>query len=181
MTTDIHAMLQELLDRQRIWDCLLRYTRGVDRLDRELMLQAFHPDARIQQGSFLGSRNDLADWVLNHHQQNQVLTQHWMLNHFCELDGDTAHTETCVAYYGTNPPETKGDDDFAVGRYIDRLQKCGEEWLIVTRVCTTEGTTNFTKNGLMDLFKAPPGSLSKPTRDRRDPSYLRPLVIPNNN
>ena len=37
--------VQELIDRQRIYECLLRYTRGMDRLDRELVLSAYHDDA----------------------------------------------------------------------------------------------------------------------------------------
>ena len=36
--------LQQLLDREAIRDCLMRYRRGVDRFDRELILSAFHTD-----------------------------------------------------------------------------------------------------------------------------------------
>lgn len=169
------SAIKELIDRQRIWDCLLRYTRGVDRLDRELMLSAFHEDALIDQGSFKGSRENLADWVLTYHEKNQLLTQHLMTNHFCEIEGDSAHAETYVAYYGTNLAEKEA---FAVGRYIDRLERGLNGWAIANRVCTTEGTTDFAKNGLMDHFKAPPGSLATAKRDRSDPSYLRPLDIP---
>ncbi len=167
--------IQELIDRQRIWDCLLRYARGVDRLDRELMLAAFHADALIDQGSFKGTREQLADWVLVYHETNQLLTQHLMTNHFCEITGDVAHTETGVAYYGTN---ASGKDSFAIGRYIDRLERRVNGWAISDRVCTTEGTTDFDKNGLLEKFRAPAGSLAIPTRDRNDPSYRRPLLIP---
>lgn len=171
---DNQLMLQELIDRQRIWDCLLRYTRGVDRLDRELMLAAFHPEARIEQAGFKGNREDLADWVLGYHRDNQLLTQHIMTNHFCEIDGDEAHTETYVAYYGTNP-EVK--DAFVVGRYIDRLQRYADGWLISDRVTTTEGTTDFNKNGLLEQFTPPVGALCRATRDTTDPAYQRPLCI----
>lgn len=172
--SNLESSISELINRQKIWDCLLRYTRGVDRLDRELMLSCFHDDALIDQGTFKGTRENLADWVLTYHQNNQSLTQHLMTNHFCEIDGQIAHAETHVAYYGTN---LSGKDSFAVGRYIDRLECRANGWAVAARVCTTEGTTDFDKNGLMDHFKAPAGSLAAPTRDHSDPSYLRPLVV----
>ncbi|MYM62914.1 nuclear transport factor 2 family protein [Pseudomaricurvus sp. HS19] len=172
---DTDVMLRELTDRQRIWDCLLCYTRGLDRLDRELLLSGFHADARIQTGSFSGEPRSFADWVLGHHRDNQVQTQHIMTNHYCQLHGDEAHTETYVAYYGNNPGQ---QDEFAVGRYLDRLQRFASGWLITDRVCTTEGTTNFDKNGLLERMILVPDSLAAPARDRSDPAYRRPLRIP---
>lgn len=171
----LEAAINELLDRQHIWDCLLRYARGVDRLDRELMLSAFHDNALIDQGVFKGTREDLAAWVLTYHEQNQLLTQHLMTNHSCEIDGDVAHAETYIAYYGTNP---SGKDAFAIGRYIDRLERRANGWAIANRVCTTEGAADVDKNSLMNNFKVPAGSLAAAQRDRTDPSYLRPLNIP---
>lgn len=38
--------LQELLDRQAIYDVMMRYCRGVDRFDADLITSAYHPDAR---------------------------------------------------------------------------------------------------------------------------------------
>lgn len=176
---NLECYVGELRDRQKIWDALICYTRGVDRLDRELMLRAFHADALIDQGTFKGSREGLADWVLSYHQDNQRLTQHLMTNHYCEIEGSEAHTETHVVYYGTNPEGApEGTDAFAVGRYIDRLECRDGVWAIAARVCTTEGTTDFSKNGLLAKLVIPEDSLAKPSRDRSDPSYLRPLLIP---
>lgn len=171
----LEVAVKELVDRQKIWDCLLRYTRGVDRLDRTLMLSAFAESALIDQSSFKGSRDDLADWVLAYHENNQMLTQHMMTNHYCEFNGDVAHTETCVAYYGVNPT---GKDAFAVGRYIDRLVRQSDSWVIADRVCTTEGACDVEKNGLLSTLKPLARSIAVPTRNRADPSYRRPLTIP---
>lgn len=172
---DMAEAVRELLDRQRIWEALLCYTRGVDRLDRALMLSAFHEDAVIDQGSFKGTREALADWVLEYHRQNQLFTQHLMTNHSCEIDGDSAHAETHVVYFGTNPADAEA---FAVGRYIDRLERRATGWGIAQRVCTTEGATDLVKNDLLQQMQPRPGSLAIPRRDKADPSYLRPLVIP---
>lgn len=43
--------LDELLDREAIRDCLARYCRGVDRLDRALLLSTYWPGAEDDHGS----------------------------------------------------------------------------------------------------------------------------------
>jgi hypothetical protein len=43
-------MTRERLDREEIRHCMMRYTRGIDRLDVELLRSAFHPDAHIAIG-----------------------------------------------------------------------------------------------------------------------------------
>ena len=54
MDADRQARLDRLLDLQDIVDCLTRFSRGMDRFDRELVLSAFHPDAVIAAGDFVG-------------------------------------------------------------------------------------------------------------------------------
>ena len=54
MDADRLARLELFLDRQDIIDCLTRFSRGMDRFDRDLFLSAFHPDAVIAAGDFVG-------------------------------------------------------------------------------------------------------------------------------
>ncbi len=89
-THDREARLQALLDRQEIFDCLVRYCRGVDRLDAELLASAYHPDAIDDHGIYVGRPHQFADYFLAFHEKNQTATQHVITNHSCELDGDTA-------------------------------------------------------------------------------------------
>lgn len=173
--TDYTSDITSLLDKQKIWECLLCYTRGVDRLDRELALDAFHPDALIDQGAFSGDRVAFVDWVLGHHREHQQTTQHTMTNFSCDLDGATAHAETYVTYYGVN---REGRDSFAVGRYVDRLEFRQGKWAIVDRVCMTEGATDLDKNAIVAQFAPTSSSLARSQRDVSDPSYLRPLRLP---
>jgi hypothetical protein len=44
------AELRTLLDRAQIHDALMRYSRGVDRGDGELVMSVFHPDATLDMG-----------------------------------------------------------------------------------------------------------------------------------
>lgn len=94
MDADRLAQMDLLLDRQDILDCLTRFSRGMDRFDRDVFLSAFHPDAVVAAGDFVGHPMDVYDWATAMHERGQVATHHNLLNHTCEIDGDTAHTET---------------------------------------------------------------------------------------
>lgn len=64
MTDDMNAIVRELKDRQEIWQCMTNYCRGVDRMDRELILTCYHPDAIDDHGAIAGDPAEFADWVL---------------------------------------------------------------------------------------------------------------------
>ena len=53
----------------------------MDRFDRELFLSAFHSDAVIAAGAFVGGPVELYDWASELHEQGQVATHHNLLNH----------------------------------------------------------------------------------------------------
>lgn len=165
----------ELTDRQAILDCMSLYCRGVDRLDRELLLSVYHPDAIDDHGMFVGDREAFADWAFDHHATNQHSTQHIITNHTCELDGDTAHTETYWMFAAMN--KHGAELSLGGGRYIDRLEKREGRWGIVTRKCLIDwsgapGEVPMPKEAL-DAFLG----TGSPSRDRLDPSYERPLKI----
>lgn len=92
----------------------------MDGFDRALFLSAFHPDAVIAAGDFVGGPADLYDWAFAIHDQGQVATHHDLLNNACEIEGDTAHSETYYFFAARNLGESNW---LAGGRYIDRLQR----------------------------------------------------------
>lgn len=171
MDTETIALVRELKDRQEIHDCILRYCRGIDRLDRALLLSAYHSDAADDHGTFVGPADKFADYAFDLHITHQQRTQHIIANHRCELDGDEAHTESYFIFRSLNqrPPLYT----MATGRYLDRLEKRAGIWGIVDRVC------------LVDIRNddwAPTGvegdELYLPIRrDPGDPSYVRPLRV----
>jgi len=166
------ARLEQLLDRQDILDCLIRFSRGMDRFDRELFLSAFHSDAIIAAGPFVGGPVELYDWASRLHEQGQAATHHNLLNHTCDIDGDSAHTETYYLFVGRNRDETNW---IAGGRYIDRLERRGGAWKIALRTNAIEWS------GLVPTLPIPFGDVpdihanGAPLRSRGDPSYVRPL------
>jgi len=189
MTADeTAATVRRLADRQDIWDCLMRYSRGVDRLDRELLLSVYHDDAVDDHGMFVGTREEFADWVVGMHGSTHLSHQHCLFNHSCELDGDVAHAETYYMFAGMNREGTPLS--MSGGRYLDRFERRDGRWAIAARVCLRdwaplEEQPDPEDPSTMTAIRSalPPAVLAfmrggpLPTRDRADPSYDRPLRI----
>jgi hypothetical protein len=164
--------LQELSDRIEILDCMQRYARGMDRLDRALARSAYHDDAVDDHLGFSGPVEGFLDWAFQYH-ASQVRHQHYLGNHFVEIDGDVAHAETYYTFVGT---DLVPDSPLTMvgGRYVDRLERRDGRWAIVVRRCLVEWATNPTS--LLPVEDLGLGGTV--ARDRSDVSYERPLRLP---
>jgi hypothetical protein len=162
-----------LLDRQDILDCLTRFSRGMDRFDRDVFLSAFHADATIAAGPFVGGPVELYAWAQAMHAQGQIATQHVLSNHTCEISGDAAHAETYYQFCARNRDESNW---IAGGRYLDRLERRNGAWKIALR------TNMIEWSGILPTMPIPFADVpdihanGAPARDRSDPSYQRPLA-----
>ena len=58
------GIVAELQDRRAIEDCLMTYSRAIDRLDRDLLLSVYHEDAVDDHGLFVGSPAAFPDWAI---------------------------------------------------------------------------------------------------------------------
>ena len=99
---ELEAAVVRLQDRQSISDCLSRYSRAVDRLDRELLLSVYHEDAIDDHGVFVGGPEAFADWVIAMHTATHLSHQHCIFNSTVDLDGDVAHVESYYMFVGMN-------------------------------------------------------------------------------
>lgn len=167
------AKLESLLDRQEIVECLTRFSRGMDRLDRELFLSAFHEDATIAAGPFVGSPVECFEWAAPMHEAGQISTQHNLLNLTADIDGDTAHTETYYLFVGRNRDETNW---IAGGRYVDRLEKRAGQWRIALRTNAIEWSGMLPSNEIPFRDVPDIDGNGSATRGRDDISYIRPLL-----
>ena len=102
MADAVETIVRELKDRQDILDCLVRYCRGVDRLDRNILRSAYHDNAVDDHGEYVGDVEGFIDWAFDYHITHQLRTVHAITNHTCELTGDTAHTETYWTFTALN-------------------------------------------------------------------------------
>ena len=184
---ELAAAVRELQDKQAIRECLMTYSRAVDRLDRDLLLSVYHPDAVDDHGVFVGTPEQFADWAIDMHTRTHLSHQHAIFNFTCDLDGDIAHTESYYMFVGINragKPLTMGG-----GRYLDRFEKRHGRWAIAARVCIRdwaplEAIPDQLDQAAMTAVKDLPERIKtlmrtgpQPRRDRSDISYQRPLVI----
>ncbi|GGN43822.1 hypothetical protein GCM10011349_08350 [Novosphingobium indicum] len=168
----LDAKLAEMVDRHEIHQVLLRYARGLDRLDNALARSCYWDDAIEDHGHFVGTPDDFIPWA-----DGTTLafesTQHAVMNHFCDLQGDEAFCET---YYHFSSVTAEGPNFMSTGRYIDHFQKRNGEWRIANRVTIVEGTYDVPKAAMapspMTAYTAE--EPCQATRDRNDVSYHRP-------
>jgi ketosteroid isomerase-like protein len=158
------AELRTLLDRAQIHDALMRYCRGVDRGDSELVLSALHPDATIDLGRGPIAAATLAEGITK---IAAAGTMHFIGNESVEVDGDTAYGETYFISYATitnddGKPATRA----RAGRYLDRWERRDGKWKIVRRLLVDEWSR---VDELPAPTASPPGRVGLRSKD--DPFY----------
>ncbi|MGF6918006.1 nuclear transport factor 2 family protein [Paraburkholderia sp. 40] len=172
MNEELSARVEALLDKQDILECVHRYCRGVDRMDRKLTLSAYHPDAIDDHGAFVGDAEEFVDWAFAYHTEHQLSHHHMVFNHSVELQGDEAHGETYWLFFGENRVKP---DTLAVGRYIDRFEKRDGVWAIAARVCISEAINELTPAQVPTAWREILMGNGVSARNREDVSYERPL------
>jgi hypothetical protein len=170
---NLEAKVRDLSDHHDILECLHRYSRGVDRADRELLLSVYHPDALDDHGAFVGSPDAFVDWALSYHAEHQISHHNMIFNPTIELQGDVAHSEVYWLFFGENKVKP---NTLAVGRYIDRFERRDGRWAIAARVCLSECVNDLQQTELPAAYRAALMSNGPSSRDRRDRSWERPLV-----
>lgn len=174
MDADFERQLRDLLDHEAIRAVLHRLARGMDRVDNDLVLSCYWPDAVDDHTHFVGSPEGLAGYV-GGMTLSFVSCQHGLMTHNCEIDGDDAHCET---YYTFTAEAAQPPHFMATGRYVDHFRKRGGEWRILKRFTVVDGTYDLTPSALRDAMPDPyaPGE-RQVTRNREDLSYQRPVRV----
>lgn len=127
--------LQNLLDEAAIKKIHLRYCRGIDRRDYDLVRSCFHPDAIDNHGHYVG---DIEGFIKSSKVgiTKYESTTHFTTNQLVEVHGDTAWAE----HYGLSylriaaGPDGPAKDVITVNRWIDRMERRNGEWRIAKRV-----------------------------------------------
>ena len=128
--------LDVLVAQQEIRDVLIRYTRGIDRADDDLVRSCYWPDAHDDHGEYQGGLDGFIEFLATM-RAYFARTMHFVGNQLVEVDGDTAHAESyCVAYHRREAHDGKPAHDLVMGlRYVDRMERRDGEWRIADRVC----------------------------------------------
>ena len=146
MTKMVATFRAELADREAIRDCLMRYSRGIDRRDPELLRTVYWPDASDEHLDFVGTGDAFIDYVIPL-LSTMDQTMHLLGNVLIDIEGDDARVETYFQAFHRLRLDGEQRRDFeAAGRYVDRFARRNDEWRIAHRVV------------IIDWFRAHPDS-----------------------
>jgi hypothetical protein len=142
--------VQLLLAEREVKNVVLRYCRGVDRMDLALVRSCYHPDADDHHGDFAGGVDEALRWVWD------VLatyssTVHLVANMLVEIDPGAPGLARCESYgmalhFDGGEGGRRGQ---AMGfRWIDDLERRPSsdgalQWRFSRRVATTEWIHRF--------------------------------------
>jgi hypothetical protein len=166
--------LRLLVAERDIKNVVLRYCRGVDRMDLALVRSCYHDDAQDHHGGFAGGIDEALRWVWD------VLatygsTDHVVANMLVEFDPVVPTTARCESYGAALHFEggEGGRRGQAIGfRWIDDLEQRAApdeppDWRFSRRVATTEWIRKYAD----DEYSPIPDRWLKGQRDRTDPVY----------
>ncbi len=137
MTTTVSRVISELGDRESIRECLCRYTRGVDRLDADMIRSSCWPDVLHQHRDVKRNTEEFIAWSFPL-MAKMDQTQHYIQNVLMTVRGATADVESYfLGFHRVNGPDGKFDV-VAGGRYVDRFERRADEWRIAERWIVTD-------------------------------------------
>jgi hypothetical protein len=146
---EVQPTPNQLLARASIHDAMMRYLRGCDRKDWDLIRSAYHSDARHFHGDVDGSVEDLIEWIKSpnggkHHMITvngeeveripQVL--HFVGNMaFDFVNDELAIVETYCLTLQVEQLEDGRQEFVHIGlRYVDRFESRDGAWKIAERI-----------------------------------------------
>jgi hypothetical protein len=165
--------LEVLLAKEAIRQQIYNYCRGLDRMDKALALQVWHPDGTAQYGGGITKGSEFVERAFKLHEGFLSHTHH-MVDAVIHVTGDTAVSETTA-----NSSMMQAIDEKAVqgvtnrakgvsvslirGRYADKWSKRNGRWALDHRRYIEDFRT-------VQEFPAQPRP-GAGRRDRTDPSY----------
>lgn len=153
-------------DRKEIHECVLRYCRGIDRMDMDLVRSAYHPGGIDHHTGFSGPIEQFVEWVSGALSSFDG-TMHFIGNHFVEGNGDVAISETYGNAIHWGSPADDPRRNFTSGfRYVDHFEKRDGRWAVAERWAVREWTRSETGR-----FMAKEGDGPSPRRDQEDVVY----------
>jgi len=167
------TLLQQLAAKEEIRQQIYNYGRGIDRLDKQLTLNVWHPDGTADYGGKAVNGRQFVEGLFKS-LPTMTASAHHLLESRIEVDGDKATSETIANTSLMNPLDEKLVQGVAVGssgvsvslirgRYADRWSKRNGRWALEHRAYIEDFRTVQEVPGKVRVGRG--------TRDRTDPSY----------
>lgn len=161
--TERDPELRERLEIEAIRDALMRYCRGVDRLDAAIISSVYHPDAHDDHVGMIFTGETVGQGLVDFLAESMDMTSHHITTSNIEVDGDQAGCESYTTTWHLQTIDGERRVLLAVARYVDRFERRDGEWKIIDRRVIPEIT------GWVDMQHFDFPSLAR--RDPTDPSY----------
>ncbi len=153
--------------RAEIADVVLRYCRGVDRLDLALVRSCYHDGGIDHHTGFDGDADRYVEWLRGLLPRFSG-TMHMVGNQLIEVDGDVARSETYGTAHHWGEPIDDPTLNFVTGfRYVDRMERRNGEWRIAERWAVREWTRSIPA----ETVRPREGEGPTGRRDGTDPVY----------
>lgn len=168
--------IEDVIAVHDIQNVLVRYCRGMDRMDRELTLSCWHDDGTDDHAPlYSGSAGGFVDWLWPIH-AGMISTRHEIFNVQIGVQGAQAGSECYYRVFLEIPKDEKVYFLIGSGRYVDDFEKREGVWAIRHRQAVFDWTRVVERSPDLDAmaFIAPHNPEAPPTigtRDESDYSY----------
>lgn len=136
---DVARTLTELQSREQIRGVIEQSIRGLDRIDRAMILGAYVDGAVEEHAHFTGTVEKFAEFVCGERAARFASSTHLTGMPSVELHGEIAFAATSCVVHRVTAPDPADDGpkrDFVSGvRFLDRLERRNGRWRIVHRTC----------------------------------------------
>ena len=132
--------VDELLHQLAIQRVIFTHSRGLDRLDVDVLASCYWPESEVDYGSFKGNAHTFCALVVEALPASYELTQHALGNTLVEISGAAAKAESYVTAYHL----LRGAEEEMVfsGRYLDKLECRDGVWKILHRSVVMDWSRN---------------------------------------
>ena len=152
-----------LLDKQAIHEATMRYCRGADRCDTNMINSAYHLDGKDERNGEVLIGAAIGPAIVKSLQSGMQSTNHQIGTQLIEVYGDIAASES----YSTGTHILMGGRRLhTLVRYLDRFQRKSGEWRVVHRIVLPEVMEVLPPSDDPQFAPTTPGR-----RDNSDPSY----------
>ena len=155
----LDAQIQELVDKAGIREVMMRYARGIDRRDMDLIASTFTSDAYAKYGERESCGRDDIVSALRSSTSRFDRSTHSMGDQQVSISGDTAEVETYAIDYLLYTIEGKQYQSIGGLRYQDKMVRRDGRWLVQHRSLLTD----WRRNSLLD--NSVPGTKQVPTTE----------------
>lgn len=140
------AELASFIDKAKINDVPVRYSRAADRADADLLRTCYHEDAIEDHGGvYKGSAMAYVD-MLAPVLPNAGRLSHALSNVCIELNGDVAIAESYITTFSRMKKDGEKFDTLTLARAVDRFEKRDGVWRIAHRRISWEWNMEIPNN-----------------------------------